>query len=404
MKVLMVNKFFFMKGGAETVFFQEREMAATAGIQVLDFSMHHQSNLESRFSDFFVRNVDYYGRHGLMSKVKTAIRFIHNREACQKLAALLRAEQPDIVHFHNIYHQLTPSVIKVAKAHGCKTVLTVHDTKIACPAYTMYRNGHTCEDCLQKSVWHAVKNRCQHGSMFKSLLLSLEAAFQGLAGNYRALDMIISPSVFLAGIIRRKLPDNRIEVIVNGIDESVGVNRSQNGGYFLYFGRLSQEKGVETLAQAYQSSLRQLPLKIVGHGPLFAGLSERYTNIELPGFQTGEALESLIRNATAVIVPSECYENCSMAVLEAMAYGKPVIGARIGGIPEQVRDGVEGRLFPAGDVASLAQVMNELAAAPDLVDEYGRNARLRLEEKYSLTRHRLALLDLYQSLTGEQTC
>ncbi|CAM3953314.1 Alpha-D-kanosaminyltransferase [Vibrio aerogenes CECT 7868] len=404
MKILMVNKFFFLKGGAETVFFQEREMAAEAGFQVIDFSMQHERNLESPFNDFFVRNIDYYDHHGLISKVKTAIRFIHNQEACQKLAALIRQERPDIVHFHNIYHQLTPSVIKVAKANGCKTVLTVHDTKIACPAYTMYRDGHTCEECLQKSVWHATKNRCQNGSLFKSLLLSLEARFQEISGNYRALDMMIAPSEFLAGIIRWKLPDNRIEVIVNGIDESIGVSQSQNGGYFLYLGRLSREKGVETLAKAYQLSRRQLPLKIVGDGPLTAGLSRQYSDIELLGFKKGDELESLIRNATAVIVPSECYENCSMSVLEAMAYGKPVIGARIGGIPEQVRDGVEGRLFPAGDGVALAQLMDEFATAPELVDEYGRNARLRLEEKYSLTRHKQALLDLYQSLTGELKC
>lgn len=401
MKVLMVNKFFFHKGGAETVFFQERQRVKQAGIEVVDFAMQHENNLQSPYSDFFVSNVDYHGGHSLSSKIQTAIHFIHNTEACEKLARLLKQEQPDIVHFHNIYHQLTPSIIKVAHNHGCKTVLTAHDTKIACPSYTMYRDGHTCEACLQGSVWNAFRYRCQQGSAFKSLLLSIEATFQSLAKNYHQLDVIVSPSEFLAKIIRQKLPDNRIEVIVNGIDESIDASQSQDGRYFLYLGRLSKEKGVATLTDAYQLSQRHLSLKLVGDGPLYDEISTRYDNIDMLGFKSGDELHALIRNATAVIVPSECYENCSMSVIEAMAYGKPVIGADIGGIPEQVRDGIEGRLFEAGNAQSLASAMDNLANNTQLVDRFGVNARHRFEEKYTLATHQRHLLALYQSLVGE---
>ncbi|MGY5707941.1 glycosyltransferase family 4 protein [Vibrio cincinnatiensis] len=401
MKVLLVNKFFFMKGGAETVFFQEREMLQQAGVVVVDFSMQHEKNIPSAYQDFFVPNVDYYQGHGVLSSVKTAVDFIHNREACRKLQALITQEQPDIVHFHNIYHQLTLSIIKVAKSLGCKTVLTAHDTKIACPSYTMYRDNHTCEACLHGSVWNACRYRCQQGSLFKSALLSLEATYQRWAKNYQALDVIVSPSEFLANLLRQKLPNNRIDVIVNGIDEQVDHHDITDQGYFLYLGRLSQEKGVATLAKAYQHSAQALPLKVAGDGPLFDELVANYHNIDFLGFQRGEALHTLIKHSTAVIVPSECYENCSMSVLEAMAYGKPVIGANIGGIPEQVRDGIEGRLFTAGDPHSLAEVMDSVADNKEQVIDMGYKARQRLLNKYSLTQHQASLMHLYQQLLSE---
>ena len=403
MKVLVVNKFFFLKGGAETVFFQERDMLIERGFSVIDFSMIHNDNLASDYSASFVDNVDYHANASLFGALKTAVRFVHNTEACEKLSELIATEQPDIVHFHNIYHQLTPSIIKIAKQAGCKTVLTAHDTKIACPSYTMYRDGHTCEACLQGSVFNALKYRCQQGSWFKSGLLVAEALYQSLAKNYQCLDVIVSPSQFLANIIRRKLPNSRIEVIVNGIDENVNQQDVADHRYFLYLGRLSQEKGVATMVAAYEQSNQSIPLKIAGTGPLADALSGRKNKVEWLGFKTGEALHLLIKQASAVIVPSECYENCSMSVLEAMAYGKPIIGANIGGIPEQVRDGKEGRLFEAGNVHALACVMDEFAIRPELTKYYGEQARQRLETHYSLSSHHRQLVDLYQRLLGEQS-
>jgi glycosyltransferase involved in cell wall biosynthesis len=132
MKILFVNKFFFIKGGAETVYFQERDAMLQAGYQVVDFSMQHAENKPSPWEEFFVHNVDYHDSHGLMGKIKAGVDFIYNAEACAKLNTLLLRERPDIVHFHNIYHQLTPAVIGVAKRFGCKTVLTAHDYKIVC--------------------------------------------------------------------------------------------------------------------------------------------------------------------------------------------------------------------------------------------------------------------------------
>ena len=157
------------------------------------------------------------------------------------------------------------------------------------------------------------------------------------------------------------------------------------------------------MVAAYELSNQSIPLKIAGTGPLADSLSGKQSKVEWLGFKTGQALHLLIKQASAVIVPSECYENCSMSVLEAMSYGKPIIGANIGGIPEQVRDGKEGRLFEAGNAHDLANVMDEFAIRPELTKYYGEQARQRLESRYSLRAHHQQLVDLYQNLLGEQS-
>lgn len=403
MKVLLVNKFFYIKGGAETVYFQEHDRLKAAGVEVMTFSMQHENNFPSDYASYFVDNVDYHQRSGVVGAIKTAVNFIHNSQACKKLLALLHQEKPDIVHFHNIYHQLTPSLISVARESGCKTVLTAHDYKMICPSYTMLRDGNVCDACVTGSVFNAFKYRCQQGSASKSLLLSLEAGWQAIARHYQQLDAIISPSEFLRGQLLRKLPHSRIDVIVNGINDDLPLDADEDDGYFLFIGRLSREKGVATLARAHQRMKNNMPLKIVGNGPLYDELVAQFPDAEFLGYkQQGEELNRLIKRARAVVVPSEYYENCSMSVLESMAFAKPVVGGRIGGIPEQIRDKVDGILFEPGNVQALADILDYLALNPQQAKEMGRNARQRLSEKYSLNKHTAALLALYQEIISKK--
>ncbi|MCO7255413.1 glycosyltransferase family 4 protein [Dickeya oryzae] len=403
MKVLLVNKFFYIKGGAETVYFQEHDRLKAAGVEVMTFSMQHENNFPSDYASYFVDNVDYHQRSGVVGAIKTAVNFIHNSQACKKLRALLHQEKPDIVHFHNIYHQLTPSLISVARESGCKTVLTAHDYKMICPSYTMLRDGNVCDACVTGSVFNAFKYRCQQGSASKSLLLSLEAGWQAIVRHYQQLDAIISPSEFLRGQLLRKLPHSRIDVIVNGINDDLPLDADEDDGYFLFIGRLSREKGVATLARAHQRMKNNMPLKIVGNGPLYDDLVAQFPDAEFLGYkQQGEELNRLIKRARAVVVPSEYYENCSMSVLESMAFAKPVVGGRIGGIPEQIRDKVDGILFEPGNVQALADILDYLALNPQQAKEMGRNARQRLSEKYSLNKHTAALLALYQEIISKK--
>ncbi|UJR53044.1 glycosyltransferase family 4 protein [Dickeya zeae] len=403
MKVLLVNKFFYIKGGAETVYFQEYDRLKAAGVEVMTFSMQHENNFPSDYAAYFVDNVDYHQRSGVVGAIKTAVNFIHNSQACKKLRALLHQEKPDIVHFHNIYHQLTPSLISVARECGCKTVLTAHDYKMICPSYTMLRDGNVCDACVTGSVFNAFKYRCQQGSASKSLLLSLEAGWQAIVRHYQQLDAIISPSEFLRGQLLRKLPHSRIDVIVNGINDDLPLEADEDDGYFLFIGRLSREKGVATLARAHQQMKNNMPLKIVGNGPLYDELVAQFPDAEFLGYkQQGEELNRLIKRARAVVVPSEYYENCSMSVLESMAFAKPVVGGRIGGIPEQIRDKVDGILFEPGNVQALAEILDYLALNPQQAKDMGRNARQRLSEKYSLNKHTAALLALYQEIISKK--
>ena len=402
MKILLVNKFFYIKGGAETVYFQERDMLKQAGVEIVDFSMQHEKNFPSDYAEYFVSNVDYHKSSNLLSGVKTAVNFIHNAEACKKMKALLDKERPDIVHFHNIYHQLTPAIIKVARDFGCKTVLTAHDYKIACPSYAMLRDGKVCDACINGAVYNAFKYRCYEGSAFKSLLLSLEATWQYIAKNYQAIDVIISPSEFLRGVIKHTLPNSRIDVIVNGIDDSQPFDNIEDRGYLLFVGRISPEKGIETLAKAHQMMRNKIPLKIVGHGPIYNELIEKYPDAEFLGFvHQGEELDNLIKHARTIIVPSECNENCSMSVLEAMSFARPIVGSRIGGIPEQIRDGIDGALFEPGNAQQLADILDDLAINPAKAQRMGLNAHDRLCGKYAMRDHVQALLSLYQELLSK---
>lgn len=400
MKILLVNKFFFIKGGAETVFFQERERLKDAGVEIVDFSMNHSKNKISAYSDYFVKQVDYENKNSIKDKVNLAVKLIYNADACKKMQSLLHKEKPDIVHFHNIYHQLTPALIKVAHDFGCKIVLTAHDYKIACPTYLMFRDGKVCDSCLTGGVSHVLKYRCQSGSFTKSLLLALEAYWQSAANYYSMLDVIITPSIFLRDLLTKKLPSSRIDVIANGTEDNVLTNNIRNDeGYFLYFGRLSKEKGVETVLSAHKKMRNKAVLKIAGTGPLYTELVTKYPDAQFLGYiPQGDKLHHLISHSRAVIQPSVCYENCSMSILEAMSFAKAIIGSRIGGIPEQIRDGVEGMLFEPGNAEELAAAMDFLSSNPGEACEMGARAKTRLSEKYSLNQHIESLLALYNGL------
>lgn len=399
MKVLLVNKFFFINGGSEAVFFQERDYFRKTGVVVVDFSMYDERNIESPYADFFVRLRQYRGNSGILRKISAASSFVHSPEAVKKFSALILAERPDIVHCHNIYHQLTPSIIGAAKKLGVPVVLTLHDYKPVCPIYVRIRDGQPCSDCLEGDFFNVVKHRCADRSLGKSVLLYAEAVFQRWMGNYELVDKVIAPSQFMADSVISRFPREKIEVIYNGVDTDIMLPSEEDAGYVLYLGRLSKEKGVATLISAYRQYNIRMPLKVCGTGPLLDELSgEQLPNVAFLGYQSGAALRSIIRKASIICVPSEWYENCPMSVLEAMAYGKPVVGARMGGIPELVDEGVTGVLHEKGDVSGLAQAINVLANDKVMRRRMGRAARKRVEEKFSLAKHNEALLSVYKSL------
>jgi glycosyltransferase involved in cell wall biosynthesis len=397
MNVLFVNKFFYLKGGSETVMFQERDFLIRQGIQVSDFSMADPRNIPSPCSEFFVSHIDYHHSDGIRNKIQKGISFVHSFEAIEKLEKLIQKNRPDIAHLHNIYHQLTPSVIPVLKKYGVKVVLTLHDGKLICPGYLMLDKDKICTACDGKYFWKPLTQNCQ-GSPTQGLLFMLEAFWHKWKGSYDQVDLFIAPSRFIGELVSRRIPKDKIRVLHNGILLGEFVPNYQDDGYGLYFGRLSREKGIETLLKAHQSVKDDLMLKVVGTGPMEDELRAEYPDAEFMGYKKGDTLKKIIAKSAFVIVPSEWYENCSMVVLEAMAMGKPVIGAKIGGIPEQVEDGKTGFLFTMGKADELAEKMKTLADHPRLRIEMGKAARKKLEADYSLDNHCEELLGIYEEL------
>nr|MBF0221955.1 glycosyltransferase family 4 protein [Desulfobulbaceae bacterium] len=397
MKILLVNKFFHLNGGSERVFFQEREFLAGSGIEVIDFSMQDERNFASSYAHHFVGKINYDSVKGIKGKLKTALSFIHSREAVQKIEEMIIQEKPDIAHLHNIYHQLTPSIIPVLKRRGVKVVLTLHDYKLICPSYIALDKNTLCTACNGTSFWNTLTRHCQQ-SWGQELLLMLEGYWHRWRKSYNAVDLFISPSNFLAEMTARRIPSEKISVLPNGIDLDRFIPHYDDKEYGLYFGGLSKEKGIETLLKAHKLLPLKYALNVVGTGPLAERLSAEFREVDFLGYKSGDELITLIKEAAFVVVPSEWFENCSMVVLEAMAYGKPVIGSRIGGIPEQIEDGISGFLVEMGNAGELAERMALLGNDKELRLQMGRAGREKLEREYSLAVHCKELLDIYSEV------
>jgi glycosyltransferase involved in cell wall biosynthesis len=325
------------------------------------------------------------------------------------LAALLDAEPVDLAHIHNIYHQISPSILPLLKQRGLPVIMTLHDWKLICPNYRLYRQGKICEACKGQRYYQAVAKKCVMESRAASLLNCLEAYLHHRLRIYESnVDYFICPSEFMKHkMAEHGLPENKLRVIHNGVEVQTFRSSSDDCGFILYFGNLTEEKGVFTLLEAARF-LKTKEIVVTGTGPAALPLREKAAhlgikNIRFLGFVPEETLVATLRGASFTVIPSQWYENFPSSVLESMAYGKPVIGSRIGGIPEQVEDGVNGLLFEPGNAVDLAEKINYLAARPSLVREMGYNARRTVKTKYSMDRHYEQVMALYNEARMQHT-
>lgn len=401
MKILQANKFFFRNGGSETVMFQERDYLLKNGHEVVDFSMQDERNLPSEYAVHFVANKNYAdGSLGKIAKVLNAFSLIHSSGAVKGIRQLITHTKPDIVHCHNIYHQLTPSIIGAAKSLGVPVVLTLHDYKPVCPTYNRLRDNKPCSNCLDGDISQVLLHRCAEGSLGKSALLYAEAFVQRFKASYEHVDAFIAPSRYMQKSIAHRVPENRIKLLYNGIDTDEVKGTGADEGYVLYLGRLVREKGVETLLKAHQNSTSGWKLVVAGTGPLLDVLKAQYNPSIFVGYLAGDVLKEMINRASVVVIPSEWYENCPMSVLEAMAYGKPLVASRIGGIPELVADNKTGLLFEAGNAEALTTLLDKLMASETLRKQMGLAGRKRVKNLFSLNQHNTGLMQIYQSVLG----
>lgn len=402
MKILQVNKFFYRKGGSEVYLFSLIDGLKESGHIVAEFAMHDLKNKQSDWEDYFTSAVDY-DTSNVFKKSLFAGRIIYSLEARRNIGRLLDRYRPDLVHLHIFQHQLSPSILPEIKKRNIPIVYTAHDLKIACPNYKMFSQGRVCEECRGGQYYNCFTRRCVKNSALKSMVNVFEMYFHHWKKYYDLIDVIITPSEFY----RRKfiefgIPEKKIIHIPNFVDEKKFLPVYTHEGYFIFLGRLSEEKGILTLLQAMKS-VPDGKLIIIGTGPLEDKIRDEIaslhlSNVRLAGFQSGESLHRYISNAMFSVIPSEWYENGPLSLLESFAYGKPVIGADIGGIPEHISHGKDGLIFKSNNPADLADTINCLLHEQCDAAAMGRKARRKIEEIFNKKKHLSRMIAVYNRL------
>ena len=388
MRILVVNKFYWEKGGSERVLFDLAHGYEAAGHEVIPFSMASTRNLPSPHADRFVPEVRWEGG-GPLGALRAAAHVIHSAEAKARLAALLRDLRPDVAHLHNFHHQLSPSIVDALREAGIPAVHTLHDYKVVCPNYLLFTEGAVCERCAGGRFGHAVRHRCLRGSLAASAVGAVESAWHRARGTLeRGIRVFVAPSRFLAGKIAAMGFGAPTRVIPNGLDVSEILPATSAGEGFLYAGRLSREKGVGTLLEAVRRA-GDIRLTVAGDGPdadrLRRSAADAGGRVRFVGALPRTEVLALARGSRAVVMPSEWYENAPMAALEALASGVPVIASAIGGLPEIVRDDDTGVLVPPGSPDALANALRSLQDAPERAHRLGRRGREVVEREYRLS-------------------
>ena len=383
MKILMVNKFLYPKGGSETYVLNLGRILQERGHEVQFFGLANEKNTVGNVVGAYVSHIDF--GEGVLKNLNAPFRIIYSAEARKKIRLVLETFQPDVVHFNNIQFHLTPSVIlevhkyRTETGRRVKIVYTAHDYQLICPSHGLFdSNIQICEKCLGGNYTHCLRTKCVKNSRAKSLLGMLDAYFWKWSEAYSHIDTIICCSAFLKSKLDTQMRFRDKTVALHNFAGEVPFVDVEKEGYVLEFGHLSKDKGTLTLLEV----AKRMP----GTRFLFAGYGAAETeiakveNAEYVGFQTGKALEMLIRKAAVTICPSEIYENCPFSVIESQMYGTPVVGSRIGGIPELIAEGKSGELFSAGDPEDLERKLRKIMADPNTLQQYSENARAQVFE------------------------
>lgn len=405
MKILLVNKFHWPKGGSETYYFELGKMLKKHGHEVAYFSMKNDKNIKTGDKEYFVDEFD-----GNSKNVFKAFDIIYSKKNKRIMEKALEDFKPDIVHVNLFQRHLTYSIIEAVKEKNIPIVYTAHDLQAVCPASAMLCHGDICEKCLKKSKYNCLKYNCVKDSKLKSLLSSIEATHYKNKEVYNMFDLIMPPSNFVGNKIKEDGIKSNIKTLYNFVDIN-NFNSKENGddNYAFFFGRLSIEKGIINLLKAF-SMQNEGKLYIAGDGPerenIIQFINDNNLNdrVKMLGFLTQKEVKEYIANSSFVVVPSIWYENCPYSILETLATGKPVIGSMIGGIPELIEDGINGYLYEYNDVNKLSELINNMFINKDLREKMGKNARKIAVEKYSLDAYYESLMKIYEKLVGDNKC
>jgi glycosyltransferase involved in cell wall biosynthesis len=386
MKLVLVHNTYQQPGGEDVVFEQEKRLLQRAGHVVVTYCRSNREILE--FS--------------AIGRALVAPRTIWSGDSHREFAALLRREDPDVVHVHNTFMMISPSIYSACRDHGVPVVQTLHNFRLLCPAATFFRDGKICEDCVDHGLWCSVRHGCYRNSRPATVTVALMLSSHRRMGTW---DELVDCYLALTEFSRNKFvaagfSADKIVVKPNFVDPDPGP-RDRDGEYALYIGRLSKEKGLATLVQAWSRLRTRIPLEIVGDGPEREELeaqaqSDSTSQIAFRGRSSHEATLAAAKRAKFMVLPSECYENFPMSIVEAFACGTPVICSRLGGMEELVEDHRTGLLFAPGNADDLAEKVEWALSHPSDLAAMGREGRREFEEKYTAEKNYSYLMDIYE--------
>ena len=393
----MVNKFLYPRGGSESYMLSLGAHLTKLGHQVEYFGMYDEKNTVGNSAGKYTQNMDFHSTG--LARFLYPFKIIYSLEAKRKIIEVIDKFQPDIIHMNNINFQLTPSIIYGAKKRKIPVVQTVHDYQMICPNHLLYNfdQNHPCEKCVNGSHIHCIKNKCIHGSLVKSILGVIEAKFYALLGTYKKVDLFICPSHFLENklLSAKSFYQGKTHTIHNFINKKQFTpSENQGDPYIVFVGRLSKEKGVEALKKAAML-LPEYTFMVAGSGP-DEDILKNVANIKLVGFLTGEKLTHLMGNAKVILLPSVCYENCPLSILEAHAMGVPVVTMNSGGMAELVQDGINGTLVPMPTPEAIAEKLKETLENEEYYNRLKENCKKEKDRILSVETYCDRLIEKYQ--------
>jgi glycosyltransferase involved in cell wall biosynthesis len=413
LRILLINNFHYIRGGDCRYTFDLAHLLREHGHKVVHFSMHHPQNDPYEYDRYFVSFIDYdaikSSKHP-QDMARVVARSFWSREAQEKLEALLRVFRPDVAHCQNILHHLTPSVIATLRKHAIPVVHTLHDYNLICPDIYCLQHGKICEECFGGRYWRCVLHRCKKGSLGASILAVAQRYVHDAIGAFEGLDRFIAPSMFLMRKFQEagfRYSDRIVQIplFIEDLEGTMYKDKKKEIGGALFVGRLSSQKGIPTLLKAARL-IPDISITLAGQGELYSYVQEAIgrdglSNVHLVGHQPREVIFDLQRRSRCFVLPSECYENLPVAVMEAKLLGCPPIVSGGTAMEEMVEDGVTGLIFKMGDPQSLAGQIRRLCSNGDLAARMGVEARRRALEEYAPERHYERIMEVYTQVIGD---
>lgn len=390
MKILLVHNTYLCPGGEDVVFWQERRLLQNAGHEVIEYQRFN-AEIEQYST---ARRLTLLGRTTWAS------------DSHRDFTALLRQHRPDIAHVHNTFPLISPSVLHACRNEKVPVVHTLHNYRLLCPAANFFRDGKPCEDCTRGSLLQSVVHGCYRGSHAQTAAVALMLKVHRVEKTWtRMVDRYIVLTEFARSrFVEAGFPLEKFVIRPNCVDPDPG-QRTGEGKYALFVGRLSLEKGAHTLINAWRQLPAHYSLRVIGDGPSRVHLellaaSDGLTNVKFTGHLPRHQVIEAMKEARFLIFPSEQYENLPLTIIEAFACGIPVVASKLGAMQEVIEDGRTGIFFKPGDATDLARAATRAWEQPGYVQNLGQQARAEYERKYTAAANYLHLMEIYRSVVA----